>query len=95
MVTSVVQGAAASMNDLRRSRSPWPLTLADTTRLPVLIFRGAGDQLIPLAATQELRKRFAPNATVITFPDMGHQPAASHYEQIFAAIGKLHVQEKE
>ena len=65
--------------------SPWPLTLADTTRVPILIFRGAGDQIVPLAATQELQRRFAPNATRIDFPDMGHQPALSHYEQIFAS----------
>jgi pimeloyl-ACP methyl ester carboxylesterase len=94
MVTSVLQGAAASMDDLRRIRSPWPLTLADTARLPTLIFRGAGDQLIPRAATQYLQRRFVPNATIIDFPDMGHQPALSHYEKVFAAVGKLHGQEE-
>ena len=93
MVTSVLQGAAVTIDDFRRTLSPWPLTLADTTRVPILIFRGGGDQLVPLSATQELQKRFAPHATRIDFPDMGHQPALSHYERIFAAVGKLHAQE--
>ena len=62
--------------------------------MPIVIFRGAGDQLIPLAATQDLQRRFAPNATRIDFPDMGHQPALSHYERIFEVVGKLHVQEE-
>ena len=93
MVTSVLQGAAASMDDLRRVRSPWPLTLADTTRVPILIVRGEDDQFFPLAVAQELQRRFAPHATRIDFPDMGHIPALSHYEHIFEAVGKLHVQE--
>lgn len=94
MITSVLQGAAQSMDDLRRVRSPWPLGLSDTSRVPTLIFRGAGDQLIPLAATQYLQRRFVPNATMIEFPDMGHQPALSHYERVFAAVRKLHVHEE-
>jgi pimeloyl-ACP methyl ester carboxylesterase len=94
MVTSILQGAAASLDDGRGMFSPWPLTPEDTTRLPVVIFRGARDQLIPLAATQDLQERFAPNATRMEFPDMGHQPALSHYEQIFEVVGKLHLQEE-
>jgi pimeloyl-ACP methyl ester carboxylesterase len=92
MVTSVVQGAAASLDDGRGMFSPWPLTLADTTRLPIVIFRGAGDQFIPLAATDDLQKRFAPHATRMDFPDMGHQPALAHYERVFEVVRKLHVQ---
>jgi pimeloyl-ACP methyl ester carboxylesterase len=61
---------------------------------PILIFRGAGDQIVPLSATQELQTRFAPHATRIDLPDMGHEPALKHYEQFFSMIGKLHVQEE-
>jgi pimeloyl-ACP methyl ester carboxylesterase len=37
MVTAVLQGAAASADDGRGMFSPWPATLADTTRLPIII----------------------------------------------------------
>jgi pimeloyl-ACP methyl ester carboxylesterase len=94
MVTSIVQGAAASLDDGRGMFSPWPLTPGDTTHLPIVIFRGAHDQFIPFAATQDLQERFAPNATRVEFSDMGHSPAISHYEQIFEVVGKLHVQEE-
>jgi pimeloyl-ACP methyl ester carboxylesterase len=62
--------------------------------VPIIIFRGAGDQYIPLAATDDLQRRFAPHATRIEFTDMGHQPALSHYEQVFEMVGKLHVEEE-
>jgi len=95
MVTSVLQGAAPTIDDFRRTLSPWPLTAADTTRVPILIFRGAGDQVVPLSGTQELQARFAPNAIRVDFPDMGHQPALRHYDHIFEAVAKLHVQEEQ
>jgi pimeloyl-ACP methyl ester carboxylesterase len=95
MGTAVLQGAAPTIDDFRRLISPWPLTLADTTRVPILIFRGAGDRIIPLSATQELQTRFAPHATRIDLPDLGHEPGLKHFEQIFSMVGKLHVQEEE
>jgi pimeloyl-ACP methyl ester carboxylesterase len=95
MGTAVLQGAAPTIDDFRRLISPWPLTLADTTRVPILIFRGAGDQIVPLSATQELQTRFAPHATRIDLPDLGHEPALKHFELIFSMVGKLHVQEEE
>jgi hypothetical protein len=48
-----------------------------------------------LAATQDLQRRFAPQATRTDFADMGHQPALSHYEKIFEAVAKLHIQEEQ
>jgi len=94
MATSVLQGAPATIDDFRRAASLWPLTLADTTRVPVLIFRGGGDQVVSSSGTQVLQEQFVPHATRIDFPDMGHQPAPSHYAQIFEAVVKLHVQEE-
>jgi pimeloyl-ACP methyl ester carboxylesterase len=62
--------------------------------VPIVIFRGADEQLLPLATTQELQRRFAPHATRMELQNMGHQPALSHYERIFEVVRTLHVQEE-
>jgi pimeloyl-ACP methyl ester carboxylesterase len=96
MQTSVLQGAEATLQDLRGLLSSWPLTPADTTRVPILIFYGAGDQLVPPSATaQEFKTYFAPRARLFPFFEgMGHQPFLKHYELIFRELGKLHIEEE-
>jgi pimeloyl-ACP methyl ester carboxylesterase len=95
-VTSALQGAEALIEDLRGFLSPWPLTRADTARLPILIFNGAGDEIVRPSAAQELESHFAPNALLFPpFKDMGHFPALTHYELIFAELAKVLVQKEE
>jgi pimeloyl-ACP methyl ester carboxylesterase len=89
-VTSIMQGAKPMIEDIRVLISPWLLTPADTERLPILIFRGAGDRVVRPSVAQELQTHFAPNALLFPpFEDMGHFPALTHYELIFAELAKL------
>ena len=95
MQTSVMQGAEEMLEDFRRLISPWPLTPAETERLPILIFSGADDRIVPPPAAQELQPDFAPNARRYPpFVDMGHIPTLEHWKRIFAELGKLDVQGK-
>jgi pimeloyl-ACP methyl ester carboxylesterase len=64
--------------------------------VPILIFYGADDQIVPPSPTaQEYKTYFAPEARVFPFFEhMGHQPALEHYKFIFGELGKLHIQEE-
>ena len=76
--------------DIRLLISPWLLTPADTERLPILIFSGAGDRTVLPSVAQELQTHFAPKALLFPrFEDMGHFPTLKHYELIFAELAKL------
>src|SRR5450755_3965708 len=95
MQTPVMQRAQETVEDVRLIASPWPLTPADTARLPILIFTGAGDWVIPPSVAQELIADFAPNARRFPpFADMGHVPTLEHYKRIFGELGKLDFQGK-
>lgn len=91
--TSVAQGAESIVEDVRGFLSPWPLTPADTARIPILIFNGTGDQVVRPSEAQELQTHFAPYARVFPpFEGMGHLPTLKHYELIFTELGKVHIQ---
>jgi pimeloyl-ACP methyl ester carboxylesterase len=94
-VTGVTQRAEELMEDWRLFISPWPLTPADTARLPILIFTGADDWFGTPKVAPVIQADFAPNARL--FPpiaDMGHLPTLEHYKRILAELGKLDFQGK-
>jgi pimeloyl-ACP methyl ester carboxylesterase len=87
--TSIAQGPKPIVEDVRDYHSPWPITPADTARITILIFNGAGDRIVRPSDTEELRNHFAPYAHV--FPPlegMGHLPTLQHFEMIFGELQK-------
>jgi pimeloyl-ACP methyl ester carboxylesterase len=87
---AVMQGPEAMIEDFRRMLSPWPVTPADTARVPVLdIFSGAGDGLATQSITKQLQAEFAPNARRFPpFDDMGHVPTLEHWKRMFEKLGE-------
>ncbi len=88
--TSIAQGPKPIVEDVRGYHSPWPLTPADTVRIPILIFNGVGDRIVRPSDTEELRNHFAPHAHAFPpFEGMGHLPTLQHFELILGELKKI------
>ena len=77
-------GAGGCVADYRALSEPWGLDLA-AVRVPMVIWQGDDDTMVPLRHSQELAKRI-PSAELRLWPGEGHLATISHVEDILAAL---------
>lgn len=75
---------AGQVDDYRAFGAPWGFGPEDVA-VPVVIHQGTKDQLVPAAWADELGRRI-PDATVTTYPGVGHLIAVTHAREILESL---------
>ena len=75
------------VDDYRAVSRDWGVDFASIT-VPVCIFQGTADTMVPLRHAEELAKRI-PHADLITWPDEGHLGTVNHVGEILDWIAAL------
>ncbi len=77
-------GAAGVVDDYAALAQPWGFRVEDIT-LPVAIFQGDADTMVPARHSAELAQR-VPNATLTVWPGEGHLGTVNHVGEILDAL---------
>ena len=86
--TTVVEafraGNRGQVDDMRRIVSPWGFRL-ENIRIPVLLWHGTDDQLVPEAMARDIAETL-PDCRAEFVPGEGHLLVLTHTEAILAAL---------
>ncbi|MFL5824762.1 MAG: alpha/beta fold hydrolase [Solirubrobacteraceae bacterium] len=75
-----LRGARGVVDDYRAIGEPWGVDLASIT-VPVRIYQGDSDTMVPLRHAEELARRI-PGSELITWPGEGHLGTVTHVDDI-------------
>jgi pimeloyl-ACP methyl ester carboxylesterase len=82
-----LKGSRGLVDDYRSVSRTWGVDFASIT-VPVRIFQGTADTMVPLRHAEELEKRI-PHAELVTWPDEGHLGTINHVGEILDWIASL------
>jgi pimeloyl-ACP methyl ester carboxylesterase len=77
---------AGQVDDYRAYGAPWGFRPEDV-EVPVVIHHGTADRLVPVAWADELGRRI-PNASVTTYPGVGHLVAVTRSREILESLAR-------
>jgi pimeloyl-ACP methyl ester carboxylesterase len=75
-----LNGTRGVVDDYSALARPWGIDLSAVS-VPVRIFHGDADQMVPLRHSEELARRL-PNAEMVTWAGAGHLGAVTHVADI-------------
>jgi pimeloyl-ACP methyl ester carboxylesterase len=79
-----LRGARGVVDDYATLAQPWGFDV-EAIRLPVLVWQGDADTMVPAVQSHELVRRL-PNATLTVFPGEGHLAPVTHIDEILDAL---------
>jgi len=79
-----LRGARGVVDDYATLAQPWGFDV-EAIRLPVLVWQGDADTMVPAVQSHELVRRL-PDATLTVFPGEGHLAPVTHIEEILDAL---------
>jgi pimeloyl-ACP methyl ester carboxylesterase len=82
-----LRGGRGVVDDYRSIAETWGVDFA-SIKVPVRIFQGTADTMVPLRHAEELAKRI-PQAELITWPEEGHLGTVNHVREILDWIASL------
>jgi pimeloyl-ACP methyl ester carboxylesterase len=82
-----LRGSRGVVDDYRALSGTWGVDFAAIT-VPVRIFQGTGDTMVPLKHAEALAARI-PHADLVTWPEEGHLGTVNHVHEILDWIASL------
>ena len=82
-----LRGSRGVVDDYRSIAQPWGVDFA-SIKVPVCVFQGTADTMVPMRHADELARRI-PHAELVAWPEEGHLGTINHVHEILDWIAAL------
>ncbi|MCU1426299.1 MAG: alpha/beta hydrolase fold protein [Actinomycetia bacterium] len=79
-----VRGSRGAVDDYAAIAEPWGFDVEDI-RVPIYVFQGDADTIVPLAHAEALTER-VPDAKLVVWPGAGHFGVITHIDEVFTSL---------